>query len=396
MFKSRFSLWNFGKNTSMKDWQAFAILRERGRAAGSELLSVQIHNRIRTSSELQKYLKEKDISEADFVMEALGANISVPDHVRVPPVTTNEAEQVAADRIREPMEPLSSRWTDKTSSSQNSLWEVEDLSIQAPADINMDSGVDGEIAFDHAWFQVNPPGLWSSVNELSLQQHSHHEQPHLNSSRNSVELSRYLARTVNSMRGTMPPGPPFVDLSRIAGHISVPALNPAFSHSTYETSGSFGIPNALGTMLEALPGTRQEVGQVEEWEMFGKRSHSISDDSSIPRFPTPVPGGRLDTSTRYAHTEQDHHLMGSVFMSCMSAAAIYSRPNLTPSSDLARTWMDQAVVMFQKMCTARDGMLLVTIHRILVYTTLHPAQSLLLERCTKPWRLNWVQTALWP
>jgi len=81
MYKAKLSEWNMGKNATRQDWLAFAKLYQGGRAAGSPQVFVQIHNKVRRIEDLRRYLKSHKEEEQTFFIEAMDANVVIPEHI---------------------------------------------------------------------------------------------------------------------------------------------------------------------------------------------------------------------------------------------------------------------------------------------------------------------------
>jgi hypothetical protein len=366
MYKSRFDRWGWGKNTLRQDWQAFVILRDRAKTTGTELCQVQIHGRIRNLAELTRYLRIQKISEADFLNEALEKGVSVPVHVQRIPAGVSETEQVnAVGGTWQPVGHSSNRWPDEKSTSLP----------QSPLDNAHQSLHGSSNAGEDSQLQHVYPHNLAQNGESSLRIHSHYDysQSHLGGI--PPELFMYLTQVANPMSGIMPPGPPFVRLSEMAGQFSVLAPDRVFPHNTQGTGRTHSTPNVSSPIFQSLSQIHQEIGQVEGPNFMGETHHSTSDDPLSFLLFTPIPGSVPDPTRRYLQIEEHHNFMGTVFMACMSAVAEISTEDPTQNVPLAQTWMGQAILKLKVMCAAQDPMFLVTIHMILVWLQVHDTES---------------------
>jgi tetratricopeptide (TPR) repeat protein len=108
MFKSRIRAWHLGKNASKEDWLAIAILRHRRQLAGKPEGVFQVHDKWRSVADLRRYLKDHKSSAADFLDEAIGSNVPIPQHIRcVTPESACELPSTSGN-ISQPSAPVSS------------------------------------------------------------------------------------------------------------------------------------------------------------------------------------------------------------------------------------------------------------------------------------------------
>ena len=81
MYKTRLSSWGLCKNVRKKDWQDFAIMRQQREATGKPFDRVEIHRKIKSEKDFRDYLKLQDVSEEEFVREAMASSRRVPFHM---------------------------------------------------------------------------------------------------------------------------------------------------------------------------------------------------------------------------------------------------------------------------------------------------------------------------
>src|ERR1700743_564492 len=80
MFKGRIRLWEFNKNIREGDWAALAKLHKIRKDRGKRSTEFLVHGRKKTVADLRKHIKNKEMSEEEFLMTAI--NSAIPDHVR--------------------------------------------------------------------------------------------------------------------------------------------------------------------------------------------------------------------------------------------------------------------------------------------------------------------------
>jgi hypothetical protein len=367
MYKSRFDRWGFGKNTTKQDWQAFVILRDRKKAAGVDLRQVQIHQRIRRLSELERFLRKQDVSEEEFLKEATESGMTVPDHVRSIPSSCNDPEQVVqVVTVCKPTEDACNKCANDSLVPLNAVQYVETSLRHTQFDRAQGSYEGSSNAFERLQLPFEQARLCSQASKRQLEDHPHHDH---NQSLISIlpnELSTYIEQAVNPGRGIMAPCPSFDHLSELAQLWDAPSSPREFPRST------IGIDFALGALRSSDPLVRsdlqigQDVAKIGEVPSMGGSGHL-----KFYPLPVPVPGSIPDPTILYVQTAKHHALMGDVLMACMSAAA----GDPSQDVDLADLWMEQAVFKLKVMCATQDPMFLFTVHMILVWLQVHDTES---------------------
>lgn len=373
MYKSRFTKWGIGKYTSKQDWQAFVILKDRARAAGIDLRQVQIHNRIRNLPELERYLRKQEISEEDFLNEAIKAGASVPDHVRSIPAPVSSAEQTAAvDGVWTPIGHSCDSFVNET---LNSLPTIEGVELPLfESSFNNAQGLphDHSNKFEGSQLQHHDPQSCPQGDAPRESHFKHHDHPQSCPSGIPPELTMYLAQAVNPMSGIMPIGPSYVDLSAMAEQISTPYQAHVYhNHGTREIDVTHGTANLSVPSFQSLAQARLESVDFDGAQDLRQNRQLSSADDLSSALHMPVPGSVPDPTAQYVQTEEHHAFMGYVFMACMSDAAGVVDCDV----DLREFWMDQASLKLRVMCVAQDPMLLVTVHTILVWLQVHDTDS---------------------
>ena len=357
MYKSRLDKWGFGKYTSKRDWQAFAILRNQKKAAGIDIRQILIHKRIWRLPEFERYLRKQNKSEEDFLQEAMKASISVPDHVRSIPASVNEIEQVATlDDGWDPPVPFSPDFLYSPQASEAIL----SLLPQSPLEMAQELYQDSSDTFEdpqplHHLFQS-----YSQGDARRPQYYPDHDASQSCFDKVSVNFSIYRPQFAEPTVGIMPPGPSFFDPSEIAVLFDVHQTFSRGTQEVYDARGPSNLP-----MLQPTAETRHsfELGLnrcstgaplLYTFEASTPASESVK----VPILP-------------YVQTEEHHAFMDDVFKACKSAPV----GRTSEVADLAEEWMEPAIVKLRAMCVARDPVFLVTIHILIVWIQVQDTEA---------------------
>lgn len=79
MFKGRIRQWEFNKNIRAEDWAALAILHKTRKDAGKRSTEFLVHGKRKTVADLLKYIKSRNMTEAEFLASA--PNSAIPAHI---------------------------------------------------------------------------------------------------------------------------------------------------------------------------------------------------------------------------------------------------------------------------------------------------------------------------
>lgn len=80
MYKGRIRQWEFNKNIRGDDWTALAILHKIRKDSGKRSTAFLVHGKKKTVADLQRHIKNKNMSEDEFLAAAL--DNAIPAHVR--------------------------------------------------------------------------------------------------------------------------------------------------------------------------------------------------------------------------------------------------------------------------------------------------------------------------
>lgn len=330
MYKTRLAFWGFSKNVTKKDWQIFATMRQQREASGEPFTRVEIHKKIKSEKDFRGYLKLQNVSEEDFVREALASSMRVPSDicyrdstspiVAAPSIAVSgsprithpdQNQQVETDQEAESIYPglMVGKFNSMSSAvnptgcsaSPSNVMQYETTSSGSDNTKQTDQKrafvFQGHVPFHGPAAHVttadrNPGSLWHAPPDWTNP---------VSSAPYGMVLPNYLSQVVEPEAGVMPVGPPYSD---------------------------------FGGML----------GQILRPESQKTAVDSVSDE-----------------------TEAHQAFKSDSMMACISLAS--------KKISFCYHWLEKASMGLRHMCSSRDRMLLVTLSTILVWLQVHDQDS---------------------
>jgi hypothetical protein len=338
MYKTRLSSWGLCKNVRKKDWQDFAIMRQQREATGKPFDRVEIHRKMKSEKNFRDYLKHQNVSEEEFVREAIASSRKVPSHIlyRDSPSPVVAAASIAESRARQGFhadKPHQVETRKETNSMYPSL-----LTDEAPL----------VPAYLPALGAVNSPGR-----ETAGASHSMQYGASLSSSADidqSEWNNPFNFQGDASFQGQGPcQGTTYDRNSGLQGYTT-----PNWPNALPLTPYTMPLPNYLSQVIEPEAGVMPVRPSYND---FGGMLGQILG----PGFQETAVGDSSDGSRGY------HAFMSDTIMACISAAS--------KEFTLCAQWLEKASLELVHMCNSPERLHLAMLSTVLVWLQVHDQGS---------------------
>ena len=341
MYKARLRSWGFYKNISKKDWQNFAIMRNQREAIRKPFSRVEMHGKFKSENDFRKYLKLHNVSEVDFIREALALTPREPCNFqyRDPPSPPGEPLPTAA---------LISQHVIHADETQQAQADIYTRSANPSTSHNASS----------------PPVASSYLPEIGSTLIAPRQETSY-----ATNVGYHSAATS---------GPTMTDRTE--------QDNPFHFHRTYPFHGHVSIQGAATHdvnprdtgLAEPIHPYWQDTVPVDPYEMALPRylSQVIEPEAGVMPVGPPysefggmlgqiLKPGSIDIADMKATDGADGYraFMTDTIMACISAAS--------KELSLCGKWIENANLELGRMCNSRDRLLLVTLSTALVWLEVH-------------------------
>jgi hypothetical protein len=344
MYKTRLSSWNICKNIKRKDWQGFAVMRHRREASGRPFGRAEIHGKIKSDKDFRDYLKLQNVSEDDFVREAIQSIKSVPAHILY---QDSPLSPVGASSIR-------------TSRAESEMYADQSQNVKATHEtISMDPFLLGGGA---PLVPIHLPAVSSAVSHFEQQitgviDAKEQEAPSSKSVTSDTpepyggpSIHRILPlQEQATFQGGLTYGATFNGDSRLLG--DVPSNQP---YPVFRTPYTMELPNYLSQAIEPESGVMPVRPPFSD---FGGLLGQILG----PGFQDAAAGNFGDETGVY------HAFMSDAMMASISAAS--------KEFSICGQWLEKASLGLQHMCNSGNHVQLVTLTTLLVWLQVHDQRS---------------------